>query len=278
MELGKLYAKYFSLLKSNNVDSADLECKILLSYILNIDMKDIFFHINDTYDIEDKIEPLIKRRLNGEPLTKIIGYKTFWEYDFLTNSDVLDPRSDSETMIDFILKDYKKDENLKILDLGTGSGCLILTLLKLYKNASGVAVDINEKSLIVARKNAENLGLKNIIFLHSNWNDKVNGDFDIIISNPPYIKNSEVKNLSVAVKKYDPILALDGGSDGLECYRYIAKNIKKNCKYDSKLYFEIGYGQKNDVIEIFKSEGFDFLAYKTDLNNIDRVLKFGISG
>jgi release factor glutamine methyltransferase len=178
-------------------------------------------------------------------------------------------------MIELIICEYNRNAQLKILDLGTGSGCLILTLLKIFKNSSGVAVDINEKSLAVARRNAEQLGVtENIDFIKSNWNDEINEKFNVIISNPPYIKTNDINNLQNDVKKFDPIISLDGGVDGFDCYKYIAKNILKNCFRDTKIYLEIGYDQKNEIVDIFKKENFSLTSIKKDLQDFDRILSF----
>ena len=274
MKVSDIYIKYTDILKKNNISTPEMECKIFISYLLNININELFFYLDDIFYKEKSLNNLINERIKGKPIYKIIGKKPFWNYDFLTNVDVLDPRSDSETMIRAVLEDFDIDDDIKILDLGTGSGCLILTLLKLFKNAIGVAVDINEKSLDIARKNAELLNIKNITFINSNWNDKICGNFDIIISNPPYIKTGDIDNLDIEVKKYDPLIALDGGADGLDCYKYIAKNIAKNCNKKTMLYLEIGFDQKKDVVDIFSDNGFLFNGSKKDFSNKDRVVKF----
>lgn len=250
-----------------------LEIKILLSYLVNVEVKDFYFCLDNNYQLDENfLNKLIERRLRGEPLSKIIGLKRFWDYDFKTTKDVLDPRSDSEIMIEYILNDFDVEDKLKILDLGTGSGCLILTLLKIFKNAKGVAADISEKALMVAKENAKNLCIDNIEFIKSNWNDNVDGFFDIIISNPPYIKTKDIDDLMIEVKNYDPMVALDGGFDGLDCYRYIANNIGKNCKNNTNIYIEIGFDQRKDIIDIF--DNFVFCGCKKDLSGNDRVVKF----
>ncbi len=274
MNVSNIYIKYTNILRKNNINTPEMECKIFISHLLNINVNELFFHLDDVFYEEESLSNLIKERIKGKPIYKIIGKKPFWDYDFLTNVDVLDPRSDSESMIRAVLEDFDINSKIRILDLGTGSGCLILTLLKLFKNASGVAVDINERSLNVARKNAELLNIQNIDFINSNWNDKINSDFDVIVSNPPYIKTNDIDNLDIEVKKYDPLIALDGGVDGLDCYKYIAKNISKNCNKKTIIYLEIGFDQKKDVVDIFSSNGFLFIGCKKDLSNNDRVIKF----
>lgn len=264
------------LLESKNFESPLLDCKILLSNVLNLTMGDLVFYYQENISDEklEQFKKMLERRLNHEPISKIVNKKSFWNYDFYVNKNVLDPRPDSESLIEMVLKDYDINDKLNILDLGSGSGCLILTLLKIFKNSDGVAVDISEKALEVIKKNSEILGVKNLTVLKSNWNNDVLGKFDIIISNPPYIESDEIAKLSDDVKNFDPILALNGGCDGLDCYRYIAKNIEKNCKKNTRLYFEIGKGQKIAVKEIFVNNGFEFIGVEKDFGGVERVLGF----
>ncbi len=277
MKIIEILNNYKKLLENKNFESPLLDCKILLAHILNIKVGDLVFYYQEMLDNEklNRFQNMIERRLNNEPISKIINNKYFWDYNFYVDNNVLDPRPDSESIIELILENHNKNDELKILDLGSGSGCLILTILKIFKNSSGLAVDINDEALKIIKRNAKQLlNLKNFNTLKSNWNDEVEDKFDIIISNPPYIKTNEINNLSKDVKLFDPILALDGGLDGLDCYRYIAKNIKKNCKKNTRLYFEIGKGQKIDVEKIFLKEGFKLFKVKKDLCNIDRVISF----
>ena len=246
--------KYSELLKTANIDTAVFDCKLLLSYVLGIDYKDLYLYFSEEFDKEYLLSVLIQRRLNNEPISKIINRKSFWDYDFYVNGNVLDPRPDTENLIELVLSVYNTNKKLHILDMGTGSGCLILTLLKLFKNATGVAVDISEKALEVAKFNAKNLGVENINFVLSNWNDNVAEKFDIIVSNPPYIETEEIQKLDKDVKNFDPMLALDGGINGLKCYEYIAQNIIKNCKNNTKIFFEVGHNQAKIVTDIFEKK------------------------
>jgi release factor glutamine methyltransferase len=276
MIVDEVIRKYKTILKNSKIETYTLDCRILLAHVLGVKANNLRLYKNDEIngDDMDRFEKMIQRRLNFEPVSKIINKKTFWEYDFFVNEDVLDPRPDSENMIELILCRHDRRRPLKILDLGTGSGCLILTLLKIFKNSSGVAVDINEKALTVAKYNAELLGVQNISFIKSNWNDEINEKFDIIISNPPYIKTGDIDGLKDDVKKFDPIISLDGGEDGLDCYRYIAKNILKNCFDDTNIYLEIGYVQIVEIMGIFEKENFYLDNVKKDLRAINRILCF----
>ena len=277
MILSSIIKKYTEILQTNNdIDSPDLDCKLLIANILGIEYKNLYLHLNEEFDKEDLLSNLIQRRLNSEPISKIINKKSFWDYDFYVNKNVLDPRPDTENLIELVLEMYNIQEKLNILDMGTGSGCLILTLLKLFKNATGVAVDISEKALEVAKINAKNLEVENVHFVISNWNDNITEKFDIIVSNPPYIETEEIEKLDKDVKNFDPLLALDGGINGLKCYEYIAKNIIKNCKNDTKIFLEVGHNQAKSVIDIFEKNNFSLYKIKKDLNGYDRIVCFNV--
>ncbi len=229
---------------------------------------------------DDEVEALLKRRRQGEPLSKILGEKGFYKYIFKTSADVLDPRADSETVVESVLK-YVPDmgENIRILDIGTGSGCLLISTVIEYKNAQGVGLDKSERALKIAKQNAEIIAKeKNISFVEQdimtdNWTKDL-GIFDIIISNPPYIKTADIDMLDVGVKKYDPMLALDGGEDGLTAYRQLAKTLMPLTHEKTKIFFEIGQGQETDVVNLMKQNSFILSAMEKDLGGIIRVLIF----
>lgn len=277
MKILELYKNSAKELEQQGILTSKLDVKILLSYLLNIDSKELIMYFNQ--HIEQKFintfNHLLKRRLNREPIANIVNKKSFWSYDFFVNENVLTPRNDSEILIEAVLSNYNNmQEELKILDLGTGSGCLILSLLKMYKNASGLAIDISEKALKVAKQNAENLKINNIKFLKNNWNDNIEDKFDIIISNPPYIPTKEIKELEPEVNKFNPLLALDGGEDGLNCYRHLAKSLEKNLKENTKIFLEIGKNQEKDIEKIFNENGYKLLKMYKDLAEINRILCF----
>ncbi|MDR2077356.1 MAG: peptide chain release factor N(5)-glutamine methyltransferase [Rickettsiales bacterium] len=275
-------AEASNLLKTRGIgDTPLLDCRILLAHTLSTDVDLLTFHMAEELSVINLeiFNSFVDRRVSGEPVSKIIGKKNFWNYEFFVNGEVLDPREDSETLIEAVLEDFPRqrgeEENMKILELGIGSGCLLLTLLKLFANAEGIGVDISEKSLEVARKNAEILGVKNVNMILANWNSNLHGQFDIIVSNPPYVKRSEINSLQNEIRLYEPAVALDGGADGLECFRQISSSIGKNMHSHSKIYIEIGYGQKESVSKIFIDNGFKFIRTRKDLRQIDRVLVFG---
>ena len=277
MRLLELYKDSTKKLEQEGILTSKLDVKILLSFLLDIDSKELIMYFNQHIDRKfiNNFEQLLKRRLNREPIANIVNKKSFWSYDFFVNENVLTPRSDSEILVEAVLSNYNNmNENLNILDLGTGSGCLILSLLKMYKNATGLAIDISDKALQVAKQNAKNLKVENIQFLKNNWNDNIEDKFDIIISNPPYIPTKEIKELEPEVNKFNPLLALDGGEDGLNCYRYLAKSLDKNLKENKKIFLEIGKNQEKDIEKIFNENGYKLLKIYKDLAEINRILCF----
>ncbi len=269
-------AKAKSLLVKNAIETADLDAKIIMLSSLGIDEEQLVLSLNKNIEetqLSD-FESKIRRRLEGEPISKIVNSRYFWNNRFYVDRNVLDPRPDSETLIEAVISDYSDEQKLNILDLGVGSGCLILTLLSIFKKSSGLAVDISENSLQIAKKNANLLGINNVSFRCSNWNDNIVEKFDLIVSNPPYIKTGDIKELQREVKFFDPMISLDGGTDGLDCYRYIAKNIRRNLDDNGRIYLEIGKDQDLDVETIFADNGFKLLKKLRDLNNIYRVMVF----
>lgn len=276
MKILELFNNSVKLLDSVGIKTSKLDVKILLAHLLNIDSKELILHFNKNVKQEfiDNFNKLLSRRINREPIANILNKKLFWDYSFFVDQNVLTPRNDSETLIEAVLSHYKnKNQELKILDLGTGSGCLILTLLKIYKNANGIGIDINEKSLQIAKKNAKLLEIDNrISFIKNNWNDNIDDKFDIIISNPPYIPTDEIDILEPEVNKFNPLLALDGGNDGLDCYKYLSKSLQKNIKNSTKIFLEIGKGQENDIDYIFSANNYKLLNMYKDLSGVNRVL------
>ena len=220
---------------------------------------------------DSDIYKVIERRKTGEPLSKILGHLGFWRGDFIVDENVLDPRADSETLIQAVLEKFPdKNQPLRILDLGTGSGCLLISLLMEYPKATGVGVDISEKALLIAQKNV----IKNKVkaeFILADMEDlpKDLGAFDVVISNPPYIPTKDIEGLDENVKKFDPLLALDGGEDGLYFYRIIAAKAPAPI-----VFLEIGQGQGKDVQTIFEKQNWQFLGAKKDFGGITRVLIF----
>lgn len=226
-------------------------------------------------DEQQKAYGLLKRRLNHEPLDKIIGQREFYKSVFKVNQDVLSPRPDTEILVEKALELLPQDEPLRILDLGTGSGCILLSLLKERPKANGVGVDVSEKALAVAKENAKNLGLENqVSFINKSWQEKgfVTGLFEMVVSNPPYIPSAEINTLDEEVKNHDPLTALDGGADGLQCYRDIAAMTPDLLKDNGFILLEVGYDQAEAVADIFVDRGLCLIDIIKDLAGINRCV------
>ena len=220
---------------------------------------------------------LVARRANREPISHIINNREFFGADFFVNSDVLDPRPDSESLIELVLEIFAdKKQKLKILELGVGSGCLIITLLKAFEEADGTGVDISDAALKICQKNSEFHHIKNRLILKKSdlFSELSTKGFDMIISNPPYIETKEIELLQEEVRLFEPIMALDGGDDGLDFYRRIATGAQGFLKEKGKIILEIGFDQKEKIVEIFTKENFLFIKSKLDLSGVERVLFF----
>jgi len=235
------------------VDHPWREARLLVAHILRQSYEDIFFA--DDHFLTDRekalFDVLLQRRLNHEPLSKIIGYREFWGLRFQVTKDTLDPRPDSETLIEAVLTACPaRSQPLHILDLGTGTGCLLLSLLHEYPNARGVGIDISEAAIGIAQQNATRFNLKDrCSFAISHWGDALSGTFDVIISNPPYIANSEP--LPLEVRNHDPEMALFAGKDGLNSYRALANQLPRLASPHSKIFLEMGAGQSRAIQAIF---------------------------
>lgn len=248
----------------------------LLSSVSETPRLDARFLVEDATS-ESELECFIKRRLEGEPVAKIVGHKGFWKKEFKTTKNTLDPRPDSETLIEAVLKTFpNKDLPYKILDIGTGTGCLLLSLLDEYPASVGIGIDVSEEALSVAKENALNFNRASFIkrdFTKPSWKKDLE-TFDIIISNPPYIPTKELKNLSKETL-YDPTLALDGGKDGLTPYRIFSDELPSLCHSNTHIFFEIGKGQEIDVPNLM-AKNFTYIQAFKDLSGIVRILCFSV--
>jgi release factor glutamine methyltransferase len=261
------------------MSQASQEAKWLLGAAINRD--GAFVTLNPSYSPTSSEEKVIQRwlarRLKGEPLSRIKGMREFWSLSFQLNEHTLDPRPESELIIEAVLKwiGPRIKDPWRLLDLGTGSGCLLISLLHELKNASGVGVDIEEKALSMAQKNAELNGvLSRARFQVSNWSEKLCDEFDIIVSNPPYIPLREKETLEKAVLAYDPPQALFGGEEGLDCYALLAKTIPNQLAAGGLVVLEVGVGQSCAVISLFLEQGFQHVFTLKDLQGIERTLAF----
>lgn len=213
------------------------------------------------------------RRLAGEPLSRILGKREFWSLEFIVTPDVLDPRADTETLVEAAVAAFKarRDEALRIVDFGTGSGALLCALLSEFPRASGIGVDISEAAAAVARANVEALGLSaRASIVVGSWGEPLIGPVDLIVSNPPYIPGADIDTLDREVREHDPRLALDGGADGLEAYRALAPEIARLLAPDGRYVLEFGLGQARDVSAIMSAAGLRVDATLRDLAGIER--------
>ncbi|MBX3457419.1 MAG: peptide chain release factor N(5)-glutamine methyltransferase [Candidatus Paracaedibacteraceae bacterium] len=272
--IDQLLKESVTQLKNSGVDNPVREVRLMLAAILNTTHEQILFNPPQILTSEqmNQLEDWVCRRCKREPLAKIIGKKEFWGRDFFVTKDTLDPRPDTETVIDVILNLASNNKPLRVLDLGTGSGCLILTLLAERPNWTGVGVDFSQAALAVAQENAENLNLsKRVMFVQSDWFQNVEGVFDVIISNPPYIARDEVLSNETL---HDPENALFADDGGLADYRRMLESASRFLTPSGFIVFEIGYRQATAVIEIAQFFEFDLVSLHQDLAGHDRCLVF----
>ena len=264
------------LLIDSNIESASIDARLLLKYALNLSEeglnRDYYHDIDD--DLYEIYLSLIKRRTTHEPIAYIIESKEFYGRNFVVNQDVLIPRPDSETLIEAVLKKFpKKDSQVNILDIGTGSGCLINSLLLEYPHSKGLATDISDAALRVAMQNAKLLGTENrVTFKKSDIFEVIEKEyFDIIISNPPYIAKSEVEYMSKSTS-FEPEIALFAQNHGLVIYERIASNVANYMHEDSIIFLEIGFRQEKDVVKIFERNNLRIDDLINDLSGITRCV------
>ena len=247
------------------------DARLLLADCLELRTQNLNL-LNDSYISEIKISKfwrMVKERCKRKPVSKILGYRSFWGRDFEINENVLDPRGDTETLIELILD--CKFENM--LELGTGSGAIAITVLAERPKVTCVATDISEYALKTASTNSKRHGVESRLkLLHSNWFEKISGSFDVIVSNPPYISSEEYAQLSAEVVKYDPKISLTLGGDGLEAYREILSRALEKLSKNGHIFLEIGYTQANAVGHLFREAGFEQIKVHKDLGSRDRVI------
>ena len=247
------------LLKKKKIISANLDSEILLSHVIKKDREYILLNLNK--DLKKKyihdFKFLIKARSLNTPVSYLIGKKNFWKYEFNISKDVLIPRPDTELIVDQVLKFTKFKSNQKILDIGVGSGCILLSILNEKLDFSGIGIDISKKSIDICKTNVIKFGLEKRVKLFKSDIDNFDyGKYDLIISNPPYIKNVDLKYLDKNVVGFEPKLALDGGLDGISVIRKVIYKSSKLIKKNGKLFLEIAFDQRKKVEKILKKNGF----------------------
>ena len=262
------------MLKSNNIESPKLKSRLLLQYVLDEPRQYIIVYDKKEITKKQQWEYFIniEKLTKGIPLQHITHRQEFMKMDFFVDENTLIPRPDTEILVEEVIKIAKQKYNPKILDLCTGSGAIAISLKKYVPNSEIIGIDISEKAIEVANKNANKLNA-DVKFIKSDLFEKLNKEkFDIIVSNPPYIKKEEIKKLSKEVQK-EPEIALDGGIDGLDFYRKITSQAIEYLKTESFLCFEIGYNQKNDVMKIIEEQqNYKNIYCKKDLYGYDRVI------
>jgi release factor glutamine methyltransferase len=274
MNIKTALSEAITLLKS---DEAALEAQLLLQHLLNVNRAWLITHQNDALEanIHAAYRALINRRANGEPISYILGYREFYGLKFKVTPDTLIPRPDTETLVDAALEKIEPHLPLSICDLGTGTGAIALAIAKNRPNAQVTAVDFCNKALYVARQNAQDLNILNCQFLQSDWLSalKLNGhnqQFDVIVSNPPYIESND-KHLQQGDLRFEPLSALASGKDGLDDIRSIVAQAKNHLKPSGWLMLEHGYNQAESVAGLLKSAGFSEISHALDLAGIQRV-------
>ena len=275
MNIENILNEGIDILQKNKIANPQLDSEILLSNSIKRDKKHIILNPKEVLNSEQlgKFKSLIERRKKGEPIAYLINKKEFWKDEFFVNKDVLIPRPDSELIIEQVLKIYSKDIQLQVLDIGTGSGCILLSILKERSNFYGTGIDISKKSINVSKFNAKQLNLTNRVkFFHSSVDNFNNGKYDIIVSNPPYIEQLSLKYLEKDVVNFEPKLALSGGFDGFSKIRKVINKASILIKKNGKFILEIGFNQKNKVIKILKEEGFYVNKAIKDYGNNDRCI------
>ena len=262
------------LLKLNNIKSYNIDTELLLSDVLNYTREKLLLNLNNKIEKQmlNKFNKLVSRRKNFEPIAYILNEKEFWKYNFKVNNEVLIPRPETEIIVSELLNLTKLNSSKQILDVGTGSGCLIISILKERPNCYGTAIDISKKAIKVAKSNAKMHHLANKIkFINIDIDKFKHNKYDFIISNPPYIKNNEIQRLDNDIRLYEPLIALKAGIDGLSEIKKIIFKSKKLLKKNGKLIFEIGMNQEKIVKKLLKDSNFYINDVCKDIRSIPRV-------
>lgn len=252
-----------SVLREAGIDTPELDARLLLCHAATLTHESFVARAGEALQPEAaaRLEALVRRRASREPISRITGTREFYGRSFLVDDSALDPRPDTETLIEAALalieKTGRREEPLRLLDLGTGTGCILLTLLDALPKARGFGTDLSPAALRLAEANARRLGVADrASFLASDWLDAIHGEFDLIVSNPPYIASGEIKRLAPEVAHHDPYLALDGGADGLEAYRRIAAGAARLLAPKGAILVEIGASQAPAVAGLLRDGGF----------------------
>jgi len=275
-KVGETLNELVARLRQAGIDNPRLDSRLLLAAAMGVDKIWLFSH--PEAEIGEpagaRLAELAARRCRREPMSQILGRREFWSLDFLVTGDTLTPRPDSETVIEAVLEQIAdRQAPLSLLDLGTGSGCLLLALLSELPKAQGLGIDRSPAALAVAAENAKRMGLADRSrFLCSDWCAAVTGGFDVILCNPPYIASGEIEGLEPEVARFEPKHALDGGKDGLDDYRRLAPQIAAHLNPAGIAAFEIGAGQAPEVAALLAEQGLALRSVRRDLGGIERCV------
>jgi release factor glutamine methyltransferase len=273
-EFGGILSKASAALKAVGIENPRMEARILLAHALGATAEDVIAErIAPTPAAMIRLETALKRRLAHEPIAYITGKREFWSHPFLVDQSVLIPRPETEILVEEALRRFPdRDAPLSVLDLGIGSGCILLAFLCERPNARGTGIDASAGAISLALRNADALGLgERTSFCVQDWSG-VAGRYDAVFSNPPYIKTSDIAGLAPDVAVFEPRVALDGGEDGLDAYRSLALILPKAMKSGARAFIELGAGQEGDVARIFRAQGLCVDALVNDLAQIPRCL------
>ena len=263
------------VLRNRCISNSQLDAEILMAKTINKNRKYILLNYNNPLNKNQlkNFYELIEQRSLGNPVAYLVNKKYFWNSEFFVSGDTLIPRPDTELVVENALKFTKHRNKLDILDIGIGSGCILLSILKERKNFFGTGIDISKKCLNISKKNANNLKVSSRLKLYKSDVDKFNlGKYDLIVSNPPYIKTCKLKYLERDVVDFEPRMALDGGLDGLSEIRKVIKKSSELIKKNGKFVLEIGFNQKNKVVKLLKEKGFYINCTLKDLALNDRCI------
>ncbi len=266
-----------SLLRAGS-DSPGLDARLLVEGSVGIENADPDLILSK--EALTRLDGFAARRLAGEPVWRILGEREFWGLPFRLSPATLEPRPDSETIVETALAQVagRRDEERRLLDLGTGTGCLLIALLSELPQARGLGVDLSEDACRTAAGNAAlNRLADRATFRQGSWTEGLTGPFDLIVSNPPYIPSAEIETLSVEVREHDPLLALDGGADGLGPYRLFAAALPPLLAPGGVIVLEIGAGQGPDVVALMRAGGLEFRGSRNDLGGHERALIFTLA-
>ena len=253
MKVQELIKAGYNFLKDKKISTYIIDSELLLSKTLNKSREEILVNFNQNINNKKILtfKEYLLRRSKNEPIAYILSEKEFWSKKFIVNQNTLIPRPETELLVESLIKAYK-NKKISILDIGTGSGCIIISLLSNLKSSNGIGVDISRNAILMAKKNALKHNLLNRIkFFIQSFEKISNKKFDLIVSNPPYIRKRDIKNLSEDIKRYEPLVALDGGNDGLDLIKKVIYKSKAILKINGMLALEIGNGQIKTILDAY---------------------------